>query len=52
MLHKIITPFTLLPEQRSTRFVEKGGNIFTLKIVYNENFLRWQGETKKKAPHH
>jgi hypothetical protein len=33
MLHKIITPFTLLPEVRSTRFVEKGGNIFTITFI-------------------
>lgn len=48
MVHKIITPFTLLPEVRSATFVEKAGNIFTLKIINNENFFWWQGETKKK----
>jgi len=48
MLHKIITPFTLLSQVRSTTFVEKAGNIFTLKIIHNENFFRWLGETKKK----
>lgn len=55
MLHKIITPFTLLPEVRSAWFVVKAGNTFTLKIIHNENFLRWQGgreKKKKKVPHH
>jgi hypothetical protein len=37
-----------LPEVRSATFVEKAGNIFTLKIINNENFFWRQGETKKK----